>query len=133
VDAGIDDEIAIAAFAICTYPDINLLRAKYIVECSNCQKMLNVYYSLSEITDNHECPECHCANTFASDDVIVCFELLQKPQEPFITQPMKEEIGKIVGTRGKSRSLRTSDLKKSNNGAVRRLLDRYDERFESAK
>lgn len=133
VDVGIDSEIALAVFAICTYPDINLLRAKYIVECSNCKKTLGIYYSLAEIADSHECSECHCANSFAADDVIVYFELLQEPQEPIVDQPMKEAIESVIGSRGKSRSLRTSDLEKSSNIAVRGLLARYDERFESAK
>lgn len=133
IDTGLDTELALYVFALSTKPEIGILRVRYSVECASCNRKLGAYYLYQEVPLETNCLECGCSNKSPNKDVVVWFELLQKPEKNLINSKMKQVIHDVVDPLGKAPSLRALDLENSPNTVVRGLMDRLDERCRSAR
>lgn len=131
IDYDIEDEISIDLFAKCTSQEIGLLKVRYVVQCSVCQKILRASNDLPSEKDEFQCPDCFNENKFFYDDILIYFELLQEPafveDDTFIDG--KKTMVSIVG---KAQGLRISQVRTSSSPAVRGLISRYEERFKCA-
>lgn len=125
VDAGVDSDLAMKVFALCTYSDIGLLRVRYQVECEACKKILATLYNSEEIPNVLECTDCSHVNKHVMHDISVYFELMQEPQRNFQTErqfPL-----------GKAPCLKGADLAKSTDPAILGLISKFDERDRCSK
>jgi hypothetical protein len=86
IDTGIDAEVAMYIFALCTQTNINILKVKYVVECRNCNHICGKYYSTGDIPRKISCSDCGISIDVNEDDIKIWFELIQEPEaHPFPT------------------------------------------------
>ncbi|AEG14534.1 hypothetical protein Desku_0935 [Desulfofundulus kuznetsovii DSM 6115] len=81
IDSGIDEDTAMLLFAICTQPDINLLKVRYMVECPYCYRKLAIFNNPMEIPEQVYCPEDEADIPVKKDNIVIWFELLSEPQD----------------------------------------------------
>lgn len=128
LDFGINQEIAIKLFLLCTLPEINLLRERYVVRTPCCERNIVSVYGQEQIPQKMRCEEHGMEKEVNIDDIVIWFELLSEPA----TQPLKDIHITSRGILGKEHGLRPQMIRQSKDPTVRRLFDSLDERFRSA-
>jgi hypothetical protein len=97
IDSGIDEELALYVFALCTEAEFGLLRVKYVLECPVCDRNIKTYYSASDIPQFFTCLECGTHIEKIDEEWIsIWFELL-KPTTELITNEQHTWINGVTG------------------------------------
>jgi|GEM_PF-2855642 hypothetical protein len=109
-------------FALCVQPDIAVLKARYVIECSDCDdRVVEVFESSIDVPQEIYCGECGRTFKVTSDNIVIWLVEPIIPGYLISEQKVDDSLGKQIG-------LRNTVAANSPIDVIRRLSVSYTER-----